>query len=162
MHEYQERLVSARTKKFIEHSPAGAYLLNTHALHNYHRIPSVLSPDLRKQLTAAIVTNNDSLRLHAATLLRAAKVAEGEHSAASTSEQPVPAFIKATMTRNGNKKASGMTKAKGKGGGNPSGVVPDYAPVLTSATLSALPIQTPNFTTATSISNHGASSTLPI
>ena len=159
MHEYQERLVSAWTKKFIEHSPAGAYLLNTHALHNYRQIPSVLSPDLRKQLTAAIVTNNDSLRL---TLLRAAKVAEGEHSAAGTSEQPVPAFTKATMTQNGNKKASGTTKAKGKGGGNPSGVVPDYTPVLTSATLSALPIQTPNFTTATSISNHGALSALPV
>ncbi|KAI9566586.1 hypothetical protein HD554DRAFT_1985765, partial [Boletus coccyginus] len=45
VHMYQEHLVSTQTKKVIEHSPIGMYLLNTHALHNYHQILSVLSPD---------------------------------------------------------------------------------------------------------------------
>lgn len=132
---YQERLASTRTKKVIEHSPTGAYLLNTHALHNYRRILSVLSPDLRKQLTAAIVTDHDSLRLHAATLLRAAKVSGGESaptgSAVDTPEQPAPAFVKAAA--NGNRKSSRTTKAKGKGKGNPPEVAPDNAAASTSA-----------------------------
>lgn len=141
-------------KKVIQHSPTGAYLLNTHSLHNYRRILSVLAPDLRKQLTAAIVTNHDSLRLHAATLLRAAKVTEGEPaptgSVVGASEQPAPAFVKATANRN--KKAPGTTKTKGKGRGNPSKVAPDNAAVSTSA----------NHTTTVSTSNPGASSVLPV
>ncbi|KAI9458789.1 hypothetical protein HD554DRAFT_2029488, partial [Boletus coccyginus] len=48
VHVYQKCLVSTWTKKVIEHSPTGTYLLNTHTLHNYHQILSILSPDLRK------------------------------------------------------------------------------------------------------------------
>ena len=151
---YQERLVSTRTKKIIEHSPTGAYLLNTHALHNYRRILSVLSPDLRKQLTAATVTNHDGLRLHAATLLRVAKVTEGEPtptgSAVDASEQPAPAFVKATVNRN--RKAARTTKAKGKGKGKIPEITPDNAAASTSA----------NHTTAVATSNPGATSALPI
>lgn len=173
MPEYQERLVSTRTKKVIEHSPTGAYILNTHALHNYHQVLSVLSLDIHKQLTAAIVANHNSLLLYAATLLRAAKVTEGEPtstgSAVDTSEKTAPAFVK--VVANGNRKAPMTTKEKRKGKGKPSEGAPKNAAVSTSANhttvasmsnLGAVQTSNPIGVTAASISDHGASSALPV
>lgn len=123
--------------------------------------------------------DHDSLRLHAATLLRAPKVTGREPvptgSAVDASEQPAPAFVKATANQNRN--TSRTTKVKGKGKEkekeNPPDVAPDNAtgsilvnhttmtPIPNLGTLSAPPVQTSNFTIAALIPNHSTSSAPP-
>ncbi|KAL4065523.1 hypothetical protein V8B97DRAFT_1846436, partial [Scleroderma yunnanense] len=40
--EQQEHLVTTRTKDLVSHLPTNAFLLNTHALHNYQHLAAVI------------------------------------------------------------------------------------------------------------------------
>ena len=132
------------TKKVVEHSPTNAYLLNMHALYNYQWILAVLPPDLYTWLKAAVVTDHDSLCLHAAKLICASTPTEGEsilaNSTLNSLEQPALAFVKATKL--GTRKVSKAMKTKGKGKAKPSGATPKAAAAASTSnhhTLTALP-----------------------
>ena len=119
MYQCQECLVTTQTKKVVKHSPTNAYLLNTHALHNYWKILAVLPPDLCKQFEAATVMDHNSLCLHAVELLCTPKSTEGGHipadSAVNTSKQPAPAIDKVTKLETRTWKASKTMKMREQG-----------------------------------------------
>ena len=93
--ERQERLVTTRTKDLVGHSSTNAFLLNTHALHNYQHLAAVIPPSLHSQLNVSLITNHETIRLNAAKVVRAKKVTTEDGTGPNTTlEEPVqaPAF----------------------------------------------------------------------
>ncbi|KAL4075091.1 hypothetical protein V8B97DRAFT_1916280 [Scleroderma yunnanense] len=109
--EPQEHLVITGTKDLVSHSPINAFLLNTHALHNYQHLAAVIPPSLHSQLNVSLITDHEIICLNAAKAVHAKKVTE-DSEPNITPEKPVqtPAFDGA---KRGSKR-KGKGKEKGK------------------------------------------------
>ena len=92
VYERQERLLTSCTKFVIDHAPTNVYILNTHSLHNYHWINSVLPASIHTQCSSLLIPEHTSLRLRAASSLRSKKGSdhEEEHAAANLNKAADP------------------------------------------------------------------------
>ena len=113
MYEWQERLLTSCTKFVIDHAPTNAYILNTHSLHNYHWINSVLPASIHTQCSSPLIPEHTSLCLRAAGSLQSKKGSDHEEENAATNLDEAadpPPFDQVKNTRRKNK-AKGKAKA---------------------------------------------------
>ena len=88
--EWQERLVTSRTKVLLEHAPTNAFILNIHSLHNHQWIMSAIPIQTQDQLKASPMLDHASMRSHAAETLQSKKGANGEDTTPNTANETEP------------------------------------------------------------------------
>ncbi|KAL4066879.1 hypothetical protein J3A83DRAFT_4098505, partial [Scleroderma citrinum] len=109
--EPQEHLVITGTKDLVSHSPINAFLLNTHALHNYQHLAAVIPPSLHSQLNVSLITDHEIICLNAAKAVHAKKVTE-DSEPNITPEKPVQAPAFDGAKRGSKRKGKGKEKGK--------------------------------------------------
>ena len=82
----QERVETMKTQPTIAHASTNAYLLNTHALHNYQVVALVVPQTLLDQIGTSLVVDHQSVRAEAAKIIQSQKKAKSKKSENANTE----------------------------------------------------------------------------